>query len=102
MNASISLLLDEIGARDAKVFDYRDDVDETPFDVSCVQELVDPEAVSLDPGVLYVADKAALASMTGGLWGTSVAFAGDMPAAEALAPAESCRVVPISTVSSTV
>ena len=41
MNASISLLLDEIGARDAKVFDYRDDVDETPFDVSCVQELVD-------------------------------------------------------------
>ena len=93
MNASISLLLDEIGARDAKVFDYRDDVDETPFDVSCVQELVDPEAVSLDPAVLYVADKAALASMTGGLWGMSVAFAGDMPAAEALAPAESCRVV---------
>ena len=93
MDVSISLLLDGIGAQDSKVYDYREVHENTPFDVSCVQELVYPEARDLDPHVLYVADKAALTYMAGGLAGMSIAFAGDIPAAEAFAPVERCRVV---------
>ena len=93
MNASISLLLDGIGAQDAEVLDYRESFDETPFDVSCVQRLVYPVASALDPDVLYVADKAAITYMAGNLQGMSMAFAGEMPAAEAFAPVEQCRVV---------
>lgn len=93
MNASIALLLDGIGAQDARVFDYRGDVEGTPFDVSCVQELVFPNTPALDPNVLYVADKSALTFMAGRMRGMSVAFAGEIPAAEAFAPVEECRVL---------
>ena len=93
MNASISLLLSGIGALDAKVYDYRDEFDDTPFDVSCIQELVYPAIPVLDSSVLYVADKAALTFMAGSLSGMTIAFAGEVPAAEAFAPVERCRVV---------
>ena len=93
MDASISLLLDGIGTLDAKVYDYRESHDNTPFDVSCVQELVYPDTPELDPSVLYVADKAALTYMAGGLCDMTIAFAGIIPAAEAFAPVERCRVV---------
>ena len=73
MNASISLLLDGIGAKNAEVFDYRESFEQAPFDISCVQRLIYPDTPALDPDVLYVADK--------------------IPAAEALAPIERCRVV---------
>ena len=93
MNVSISLLLEGIGSYDAKVFDYREAFDSVVFDVSCVQELIFPNTSELDSSVLYVADKSALTFMAGSLAGMTIAFAGDVPAAEAFAPVEGCRVI---------
>ena len=93
MNASISLLLDGIGAKNAEVFDYRESFEQAPFDISCVQRLIYPDTPALDPDVLYVADKAAITYLVGNLQGMSIALADKIPAAEALAPIERCRVV---------